>query len=302
MAYLESIDTLVEYIICRELHEDGDPHMHAYVKLLTGVKPVDAPTRFDFSKHGNYQAVRSCKHVIQYVKKHGDYIANFDIDRYLAKKGKVTAGLIKAKSVKDALTDGDISFYAARPYQYARSVLLDGYTAADVRGIWIHGPSGVGKSYLARERGTMLGGYYLKAQNKWFDGYDGQPVIIMDDFDKKGTCLDHYMKIWADRYACSGEIKGASIALSHREFIVTSNYSIDDVFVDFDECVVEAISRRFRVIHIPSRDCYPDVKTLKVNSNKYLMSVKHESECERPSIVGDNRMSFTEGFVYAVKK
>lgn len=41
------------------------------------------------------------------------------------------------------------------------------YTHDKMRGLWIWGEPGAGKSTLARKHN----GYYLKAQNKWWDGY-----------------------------------------------------------------------------------------------------------------------------------
>lgn len=43
--------------------------------------------------------------------------------------------------------------------------------ADDVRGVWYWGDPGAGKSYNARLRYPDA---YLKAQNKWWDGYTGQ--------------------------------------------------------------------------------------------------------------------------------
>lgn len=86
--------------------------------------------------------------------------------------------------------------------------LRDPYDHTDVRGHWYVGLPGTGKSRTARER---FPGAYLKAQNKWWDGYQGQEAVILDDMDKGGACLGHYLKIWADRYACTGETKGGHV-------------------------------------------------------------------------------------------
>lgn len=52
------------------------------------------------------------------------------------------------------------------------------------------------------------------------------------------------MKIWADRYYCSAEVKGASLPLAHDTFIVTSNYSIEELFKDTPK-MIEPLKRRF---------------------------------------------------------
>lgn len=65
----------------------------------------------------------------------------------------------------------------------------------------------------------------------------------MDDLDT--DVLGHYLKIWADKWECSGEIKGASIPLKHTRFIVTSNKPIIGLFVK-DNDLAMAIQRRFK--------------------------------------------------------
>lgn len=112
------------------------------------------------------------------------------------------------------------------------------------RGIWIVGAPGTGKSYYAR---STYSNAFIKAQNKWWDGYTGQGSVILDDLDKLGSCLGHYLKIWLDQYACDGEVKGGTTPLNYTHFVITSNYWPDDLWDD--NLVVEAISRRCMFIY-----------------------------------------------------
>lgn len=75
----------------------------------------------------------------------------------------------------------------------------------------------------------------------------GQKSVIIDDLDS--DCLAHYLKIWADKYACSGEVKGGTVPLQHETLIVTSNKSISALFGK-DPDMEAAIARRFKVIHM----------------------------------------------------
>lgn len=265
---LHEIDTVEEYVIAEEEHKDGNLHLHAYVKYATGIKLASAPDMFTFPPHlsGNYQPTRSPKAVIKYCTKDGNYISSFDVNDYLNKKKKLSVATIKEKSAKRALEDGDIEIHSIRNYNLARSILCDEYHHDSVRGLWIWGPSGTGKSTSVRAEFPSL---FLKQQNKWFDGYAGEEAILIDDMDS--SCLSHYLKIWADSFACQGEVKGGMCQLQHKTFIVTSNRSIEDLFTEEEtvkhidevtgqcnwvtrrkpgnEVLVQALKRRFREVY-----------------------------------------------------
>lgn len=250
LEHLKSIDNIIEYVVATEKHQDGNVHYHAYVKYETGVVLADAPRKFTVPgcKSGNYQPARSAKAVMKYCTKEDDYESNFDVSSYLNKKKKLSIETIKTKSAKQALIDGDITIASIRNYNLARSIIIDPYEHDTVRGFWIYGPPGSGKSHAAR---VAYPDAYMKPQNKWFDGYEGQKTIVLEDLDT--PTLGHYLKIWTDRWSCSGEVKGGTTQLCHERFIITSNYSPEELFKD-DPVMAEAVARRCEIIYKDSQD------------------------------------------------
>lgn len=83
---LNEIFTIKDYCIARELHSDGHPHLHAFLKLESKIHKR-TPTFADVDGfHPNITSPRSIKAVITYVQKDNDFLASEGITELLNKK------------------------------------------------------------------------------------------------------------------------------------------------------------------------------------------------------------------------
>lgn len=115
---------------------------------------------------------------------------------------------------------------------------------------WIWGPTGTGKTRCVWEDAVAQEKrVFVKNCNKWWDGYEGQEIVLIDDAGENIKVLAQHIKNWADRYPFTAEVKGGTRRINTSEFklIITSNYSIDQLFNETD---AEAIKRRFEVVYM----------------------------------------------------
>lgn len=247
----EKIDTdLTEYqVIGKEVGEEGTPHLQGYVVFkkpyyLSGVKKILARAHWEVAK-GTPQQNRV------YCTKDGDFSEFGHLPEPPAvqatKKRKVDYDLAIELAKKQKLYDiesGVLVRHMSALKQIARDHPLPMVELDYLCGIWLYGPPGTGKSRSAR---WMYPGAYPKMCNKWWDGYLNEPFVIIDDVDTNHKVLGHHLKIWADHYPFTAEIKGHSVRIRPQVICVTSNYAIEEIFFE-DQTLQAALVRRFTQI------------------------------------------------------
>ncbi len=80
------------------------------------------------------------------------------------------------------------------------------------------GPTGCGKSRLVHE---VFPKAYWKPRSSWWDGYNCQHVVVLDDF-YSWIKYDTFLRV-LDRYPLHLEIKGGAVRMKANIFVFTSN-------------------------------------------------------------------------------
>lgn len=73
---------LLKYMVAEELHNDGNSHIHCFLKLkkrchIRNATVLDLEGPADETYHGNYQSARNATKVLRYCMKMGNFITNY---------------------------------------------------------------------------------------------------------------------------------------------------------------------------------------------------------------------------------
>jgi len=105
----------------------------------------------------------------------------------------------------------------------------------NVRVIWLWGKAGCGKTRYVMEMDDV----YKHDGMKWWDGYDGEDIILLDDFDKSAFDDRRYMLNILDGYRLRLEVKGGFTYAKWSQVYITTNWNPYEIL-----CNDEAMSRR----------------------------------------------------------
>lgn len=231
----------------------GTRHLQGYIRFANG-KSVAAARRLLIGCH--VERAITVTAAIEYCHKDGDFV-EFGVrpqDDAARGDGEVhrweTAWtLAKEGRVEEVPVDIRVRCYGTLR-RIEKDFMVRPGSLGHPCGVWVYGESGVGKTSAVYSKYPNL---YTKNCSKWWDGYQGEDVVLFDDMDPDvGKWSGRFFKIWTDERPFIADIKGGSISIRPGKFIVTSQYTIEECFAD-DKTRV-AVSRRCLVINFLNRE------------------------------------------------
>lgn len=107
--------------------------------------------------------------------------------------------------------------------------------------IWCYGPTGSGKTKWVKEQSATIDQWWSGKNLRWWDGYDEESVVIIDDF-RKDFCTFHELLRILDRYEYRIEVKHGTTMLRAQWIYITSPFHPRDVYHGRED--VEQLIRR----------------------------------------------------------
>lgn len=214
-----------------EVGEEGTPHLQGYFEFPNFMKVrITAAQKklINFGLQGFHiePAKGSAEQNINYCSKDGNFFEG-------GEKPKGQGNRTDLDSVCEAIKKGsnmsDIALtYPAQVVKFHGGLqfLMNNLTTPRMFKTevwWLWGPTGSGKSRYAWEQSPS--GYMKECTHKWWDGYTGQDVVIMDDFRPSKELPFSFILNLFDRYPLTVQIKGGMAQFVSKIIYVTTPHS-----------------------------------------------------------------------------
>jgi len=206
-------------IIGYEKGEKGTPHLQGYVEWGRSVrwetlKKLNERIHWESRKGSPSQAA-------EYCKKDGKFIEK----GVISEQGKRSDILNCTEMINNGDTIRDIAI--ANPVTYVKyhkglnayKYAITSHRTAKPKVHWRWGKAGVGKTKYCVETHPS---HYIKDGTPWWDGYENQEAIIVDDFDGGWPFRDFLRML--DRYAYQGQIKGGYVKVNSPYIYITCEH------------------------------------------------------------------------------
>nr|WAE43223.1 MAG: replication associated protein [Cressdnaviricota sp.] len=276
--YQRCIDVQCRYIVIgKEIGESGTPHLQGYVHYSTNV-PMSRVKK-DLSTRAHVERrFGTVSEAANYCKKDGNFFENGDMPRDQKQTWKDVMELAQAGKMEQIMEDYPAIYILHRPKLEALNKTPPALLDRDLKSHfeWWYGPTGTGKSH---QIWTQYPIHYDKQINKWWDGYDREDVVVIEEADpKKCEHMAYFFKRWMDRYPFQAEIKGAVLSqIRPKKIIITSNYTLQECFPCKED--YEPLKRRIKEVHFAFQFRQPAIPIPTIPEENPLFLADEPEDC-----------------------
>lgn len=240
----ESSFDLVYLVFGRETGESGTAHLQGFVsfsrrKTLNQCRQIiSTRAHLEVAKGTPQQAATYCK-------KDGDFEEFGNVPQGQGKRSDLAAVVDSIKQGKNMREIAEENPSAVIRYgtgiQRLRMLHRPArVTPPQIKVFW--GKTGTGKTRRVWEFADHSQ-LWVHPGDKWFDGYDGQPLVLFDDFDGSWFKLSYFLRL-LDRYPMMVPVKGGYAHWCPTTIFITSNIKPEEWFINSHEEHKAALQRR----------------------------------------------------------
>lgn len=246
MEFIEQSSHLYTYACYGvELGEGGTPHLQGYVQMANKVRITWL--KKNFLQRAHYEVSRGTPtEASDYCKKDGRFFefGTITVQGQRRDLEKIGAAIVGGESVSK-LAASDPAMYI----KYHKGLRALEQTTVKPRNFktkvyWYYGATGTGKSKKASEEHPDA--YWKDPTSKWWDGYEGEDVII-DDYRRDFCTFASLLRLF-DRYPLQLEYKGGTTQFRSKVIVVTTPKDPRATWEGRSEEDIEQLLRRIEVV------------------------------------------------------
>lgn len=244
----------------KEVGANGTPHLQGVV-LLHKTMRTGAVKRFDGFTRVHLEPRRGTwDQAIEYCKKDGDWKEVGARPRQGRRSDlEDVVDMVGTKSLREIADEAPVVY--VKYFKGIQELKKFKYTERswEMEVIVAYGPPGTGKTRMAVETSES---HFMVATPRsgsevWFDGYEGQETMILDDF--YGWLRWSFLLKLLDRYKLNLPVKGGFVPMRSKRIVITSNTAPNLWYKYDDKKLYSALTRRISRCFLMEMDGYSEI-------------------------------------------
>lgn len=235
---LKEIETTAYGLICKEVGEQGTPHIHIWLHYKNARDFNSIQKKF---KRANIQEGKGRDIDQEYLKKDGVFVEFGTMET----QGKRSDLIEIRECIKNGGGMNDIIEVSSNYQSMRMGELLLKYQETErpvekIQVIWYHGIAEGGKTRKIYDTEVNI---FRPTSYKWWEGYDKHKVVLIDDYRPTFCSFTALLKL-TDIYPFRIQTKGGSRQVAYNKIYITSHLSPREYFEEMTDNEYEQLGRR----------------------------------------------------------